>query len=136
MKPDHEHQVVAAVLVRGSRVLLCHRHPDRAWYPNVWDLPGGHIHNGEQPLNALVRELQEELGITVDPGRALSLGNCSPSPEFSIALWQISEWEGDVVNAAPEEHDALAWFTIEQLDKLELAGPYVTSASQTALRAP
>ena len=26
----------------GERILLCHRRPDRAWYPDVWDLPGGH----------------------------------------------------------------------------------------------
>jgi 8-oxo-dGTP diphosphatase len=60
-----EHDVVGAVLVDRSRVLLCHRRPDRAWYPDVWDLPGGHLEPGESSLAALGRECREELGIDV-----------------------------------------------------------------------
>jgi 8-oxo-dGTP diphosphatase len=48
------HQVVAGIVIRQAQVLLCHRSPDRAWYPDVWDLPGGHIAAGETPLHALV----------------------------------------------------------------------------------
>jgi len=35
--------------VRDGCVLLCHRHPNRQWYPNVWDVPGGHIEADESP---------------------------------------------------------------------------------------
>jgi hypothetical protein len=41
------HEIVAAVLVRDGRVLLCHRSPGREWFPNVWDLPGGHVEADE-----------------------------------------------------------------------------------------
>ena len=41
------HRVVCAALVRGRRVLLGHRSPGRRWYPDVWDLPGGHMVDGE-----------------------------------------------------------------------------------------
>jgi 8-oxo-dGTP diphosphatase len=60
------HDVVARLLVRDGQVLLCHRSPDREWCPNVWDLPGGHVENGETGVDALVRELAEELGIAAD----------------------------------------------------------------------
>lgn len=74
------HDVVAGVLVRDGHVLLCHRHPNREWYPNTWDVPGGHIEADETAANALRRELREELGVDVvldnpDPFRTLR-----PSP--------------------------------------------------------
>lgn len=40
-------QVVPGLVRGDGRVLLCHRQADRASYPNVWDLPGGHIEPGE-----------------------------------------------------------------------------------------
>jgi hypothetical protein len=53
------HHVVAGLLVEAGLVLLCHRSANRRWYPNVWDLPGGHVEKGETPANTLVRELHE-----------------------------------------------------------------------------
>ncbi|GAA2693767.1 hypothetical protein GCM10010412_085480 [Nonomuraea recticatena] len=42
-------RIVTAVLRDGDRVLLCHRSAGRRWYPDVWDLPGGHVEEGEDP---------------------------------------------------------------------------------------
>src|SRR5215469_16567881 len=39
-------RIVTAVLRDGDRVLLCHRSAGRRWYPDVWDLPGGHVEGG------------------------------------------------------------------------------------------
>ena len=51
-----------------GRVLLC-----RLTYKNEWDLPGGVVEVGEAPAAGLVRELQEELGVTVDVGELLTV---------------------------------------------------------------
>ncbi|WP_428833210.1 NUDIX hydrolase [Micromonospora coerulea] len=51
-------RIVTAVLRDGDRVLLCHRSAGRRWYPDVWDLPGGHVEEGEDPKESLVRELR------------------------------------------------------------------------------
>lgn len=48
------HHVVAGLLVRGTEVLLGHRSPGRRWYPDVWDLPGGHVEDGELHLALFV----------------------------------------------------------------------------------
>ena len=119
-RPRHrKHEVVAAVLARGGSVLLCHRGPG-VWYPNSWDLPGGHIEVGESPSAALRRELREELGIdTADltPDPALRVA----TNDFDLRVWLITEWSGEPRNMSPDEHDALAWFTTPAIGRLRLA---------------
>jgi 8-oxo-dGTP diphosphatase len=55
--------VVAAILLRGGRVLLTQRKVG-THLAGAWEFPGGKVEEGEDPKNALVRELSEELGIT------------------------------------------------------------------------
>lgn len=63
---ENLHLVVAGLMRRAGRGLLLHRSPTRAWYPDCWDLPEGHIEAGEaSDAAALRRELVEELGVTV-----------------------------------------------------------------------
>ena len=68
--------VVTGAFIDGRRIFLCHRSPGRRWYPDVWDLPGGHVELGETPTEALERELLEELGVSV----------CSLPPEPLMRL--------------------------------------------------
>jgi 8-oxo-dGTP diphosphatase len=62
------HKIVTAALVREGRVLLVHRSPTRRAYPDVWDLPGGHIEAGETELAALAREMHEERSVQIATG--------------------------------------------------------------------
>lgn len=114
------HQVVAALLKREGRVLLCHRSATRRWYPDVWDLPGGHVEAGEAPTRALVRELREELGVTIEEPAGPAMTRVSTS-EFEMQIWLVETWTGSLANAAPQEHDALDWFDGPALDGLRLA---------------
>ena len=115
-------RVAAAVLTRGDRVLLCHRHPDRDSYPDVWDLPGGHIEDGETAKDAATRELLEELAIDVsdtvsEPWTTIWVD------DIEVTIFAIDTWSGSVANNQPLEHDALAWFRVDQLPSLRLASP-------------
>jgi len=56
------HLVVGAVIVNRSRAFVHRRGYDRALFPGCWDIPGGHVHLGESPLDALRREVEEETG--------------------------------------------------------------------------
>jgi 8-oxo-dGTP diphosphatase len=116
------HRVVCAALVRDGRVLLGHRSPGRRWYPDVWDLPGGHVDDGETPAAALVREVREELGVRIEassgpPDAVLTADG------LHLSAWVIRTWDGEVVNAAAEEHDELRWVDAAGLDALPLAHP-------------
>ena len=105
-------------LVRDGRVLLGHRRPDKHAYPDVWDLPGGVMEAGESELEALVRELREELGVEVAVESATHLCRVTGGPVDEPALlsaWLVREWDGTPSNTAPEEHDALAWFGLDEL---------------------
>jgi 8-oxo-dGTP diphosphatase len=117
--------IVAAVLVRDGRVLLCLRSPERRWSPCLWDLPGGHVERGESDPVALARELGEELGVTV---AASTIAATLPEvriidPEVDMRVWVVHDWSGEAVNAAPDEHDAVGWFEPSQLERLSLAHP-------------
>jgi 8-oxo-dGTP diphosphatase len=60
-------RVVAAIMVRGNEILICQRTRHQS-KPLKWEFPGGKIELGEQPRDALRRELEEELGIRADVG--------------------------------------------------------------------
>jgi 8-oxo-dGTP diphosphatase len=114
------HRIVAAVLVRDGQVLLCHRSSGREWYPNVWDLPGGHIEPGESAAAALARELSEELGVTVKPPTGPPFAEVEAA-DFDMRVWLVTDWVGEVRNAAPLEHDDLVWYAATDLSGLTLA---------------
>jgi 8-oxo-dGTP diphosphatase len=101
-----EHRVVTGLLCSDNRALLVHRSPRRRWYPDAWDLPGGHMEHNEAPSEALQRELREELGIQAvvigDPFAHLQ------GDDFRMDIWVIDRWHGEPANRAPQEHDALA----------------------------
>lgn len=118
-----EHEVAVAILVRDGRTFLAHRHPRREWYPDCWDLVGGHLEPGEEPLTALRRECREEIGIEVQEARALQLRSFDPSIRLHAFL--VTAWDGEPVNLAPHEHDDLGWFGAADLPGLTLADPAV-----------
>lgn len=112
------HEVVVGALVRGGRVLLAHRSPDKRAYPGVWELPGGVVEAGESELDALARELREELGVRIATDSASHLCRLTVRPAGEPALlsaWLVRDWHGTPANVAPEEHVDIRWFGLDEL---------------------
>ncbi|MBS2939662.1 NUDIX domain-containing protein [Nocardioides sp. J2M5] len=111
-------EVSVGALVRDGRVLLAHRSPHKHAYPDTWDLPGGVVEPGESPVAGLVRELREELGVEVAAVSVEPLCEVTVSPAGEPVLlraWLVREWHGEPVNLAPDEHDDLAWYGLDEL---------------------
>lgn len=119
------HEVVAALIVRSNKILLGHRSATRMFYPNVWDTFGGHVEPGEHHEQTLVRELQEELGMT--PTQWSYLEEISlpgdPADPVTLYLYLVTDWEGTPTNRQLEEHSTIDWFSLEQALQLPLAHP-------------
>jgi 8-oxo-dGTP diphosphatase len=62
--------VVAALILRDAKVLVCQRHRDDT-HSLEWEFPGGKVEPGEIPQEALARELREELGVEAAIGKEL-----------------------------------------------------------------
>ena len=103
--------VVGAAIVRDARVLAARRTaPERL--AGMWEFPGGKVEPGETDAQALVRELQEELGVTAvvgdRVGPELVLGD---SAVMRVYLATLTAGE-----PVAHEHDALRWLTADELD--------------------
>ena len=81
-----------AVFVRDGRALLGHRHRDRRWYADCWDLVGGHVEPGETPEEAVRRECREEIGVEIEEFRPLPMAVSDPNLDMSAFL--VTQWQG------------------------------------------
>jgi len=130
-----DHLVVAVILRRLEEVLLCHRAPTRQAYPDVWDFPGGHVEPGETLMDALRREVAEELGAELEgvDGDPV-LHRVDPQRGLDLTVWVSSRWRGEVSNLQPHEHDAIGWFGAAQVEQLRLAHPSCLTVLRNLLK--
>jgi 8-oxo-dGTP diphosphatase len=107
--------VVAAALIDvDGRVLIAQR-PKGKPLAELWEFPGGKIDGGERPEDALIRELGEELGVTVKPACLAPLTFASHTYEdfhLLMPLYVCRRWEGVV---RPLEGQALKWARAKDL---------------------
>jgi len=123
-------EVVGAMIVKSQMILLGQRAGTRTFYPNVWDVFGGHIEPGEHQHQTLVRELQEELDITpTKPTYLETLVVSMPkyrgvrAYQLYLHLYLVTVWSGTPVNRQLHEHASIQWFSLAQAVQLELAHP-------------
>jgi 8-oxo-dGTP diphosphatase len=102
---------VEGMLVRDGKVLLSKRaiEPRRGY----WDLPGGFLEEGEEPLDGLAREFREETGLAVRPLEWLGTHLDPYEHYFVLGMTWLVEADGDP-NAA-DDAEELAWFGPDEL---------------------
>jgi 8-oxo-dGTP diphosphatase len=106
--------VACALIDADNRVLIAQRPADKAM-AGLWEFPGGKVNAGERPEDALIRELGEELGITVREACLAPLTIASHTySDFHLLmpLYICRRWEGTVT---AKEHQALAWVRANKL---------------------
>ncbi len=101
--------VAAAALIDvDGRVLLCKR-PQGKHLEGMWEFPGGKVEEGETPEICLIRELNEELGISVSEACLAPFvftSHAYDSFHLLMPLYLCRRWEGV---ALAREHEAIAW---------------------------
>ena len=92
-------RVVAALIVRNGKLLVCQRTRHQTM-PLKWEFPGGKIEEGEQPRDALRRELDEELGIEATIGDELArIQHEYPNGSVvELRFYIVREYKGDLEN--------------------------------------
>jgi 8-oxo-dGTP diphosphatase len=106
--------IVNAILVQDDTVLLARRSPHRSTYPGLWSFPGGHVEHRETLVEALVREIREEVGVV--PTRfcflvSIADPHASKSDPATYHLYRVIAWEGGQPALHGGEHSELRWFT-------------------------
>jgi 8-oxo-dGTP diphosphatase len=92
-------QVVAALILKDGKVLVCQRTRHQSM-PLKWEFPGGKIEDGEQPRDALRRELEEELGIDARVGEEVARIRHDYKNGGSVELrfYVVNEFTGELEN--------------------------------------
>jgi mutator protein MutT len=114
--------IVKAMLLRGTNVLLARRSSGRRNYPDRWSFPGGHVETGEALDDALVRELQEEIGLT--PLVFWKIGEIiEPNPSINgdvlYHMYAVNAWAGGEPSIVGDEHSEIRWFRIHAAAALQ-----------------
>jgi 8-oxo-dGTP diphosphatase len=101
--------VAACVLLDSEGRILIAKRPQGRPLAGLWEFPGGKVEPGESPEHALIRELAEELGISIAPADLAPLTFASHAyPDFHLPmpLFLCTRWRGEPV---PHEGQELAW---------------------------
>lgn len=107
------HECVSFLLVEGNNILLERRAEDKETDPGLINIPGGHIEDGENQVEALLRECKEELNITPLSYYFLCSLYHATSEMQLIHYYVVDSWDGEMM---PLEADEILWSPILAAD--------------------
>src|SRR5690606_7264985 len=109
--------VIAAVIRDDQDRILIAKRPDHVHQGGLWEFPGGKLEDGEQRFDGLVRELREELGITVTHARPLlDIRHDYPDKSVRLDVWLVTGFDGQAHGA---EGQPVRWVNAAELDEYE-----------------
>src|SRR6516162_10341027 len=112
--------VVACALVDADKRVLIAQRPQDKSMAGLWEFPGGKVEPGERPEATLIRELHEEIGITVSEACLAPLTFASHTYEdfhLLMPLYVCRRWEGSVI---AREGQKLAWVRANKLREFKM----------------
>lgn len=125
---------VAAVIVKGDRLLAMRRAPTKDAGRGLWETLSGRVEPGEQPLETMQREILEESGLTTRVWeRPVTAYAASRASEPMIVIVYRADWLAGAVRRS-SEHDAHVWCTPRRFSRLSTLQPLV-EAAYLAMRA-
>ena len=117
----------AILTIARGEVLLGER-TNTGWRDGYFGLPSGHLEDGESASAGIIREVHEEVGVTLAPG-SLTLVHVMHHRTTAgrLALFYLaSAWQGDVVNREPDK--CAGWFFFNSARLPDQVVPYIDDA--------
>jgi 8-oxo-dGTP diphosphatase len=110
--------VVGAVITRDGLV-MCAQRGDDGNLPGLWEFPGGKIEQGESKQAALMREITEELGCTVEVGREVT----TTTHEYEFGEVTLTTFYCRLMAGTPKltEHASIKWLRPDELESIPWA---------------
>ncbi|MFG1791322.1 NUDIX domain-containing protein [Nocardia sp. NPDC049149] len=107
---------VHLALRRGDTVLYGQRQ-NTGFEDGEWHLPSGHLEADESVVTALIREADEEIGVTIKPDdvQFSDIMHNSSSGGRVAFFFTVTEWQGEPTNREPEKCSGLEWFALDAL---------------------
>jgi 8-oxo-dGTP diphosphatase len=123
-------RVVAALILEGEKVLVCQRTRHQTM-PLKWEFPGGKIEEGEQPRDALRRELEEELGIEAAIGDEVArIRHEYPGGgAVELRFYVVRTYRGTLQNKIFKD---IQWSTLESLPSYDFLEADLTLVNDLA----
>lgn len=123
-------RVVAALIVQAGKLLVCQRTRHQTM-PLKWEFPGGKIEEGEQPRDALRRELDEELGIEATIGDEIArIQHEYPNGGMvELRFYVVHEYRGELENRIFKD---IQWAAPQELPKFDFLEADLTLVSDLA----
>lgn len=121
-------EVVAAVIEHDGLVLACRRRPEKA-AGGKWEFPGGKVELGETDAEALVREIQEELGIVIEVTGPLRTDDTEVGSNVIRLVCLRARLQGEVPTTSLD-HDELRWVRRGDLAALDWAAPDLPAVAE------
>lgn len=110
--------VAVGIVINSENKVLVSLRPQSKVQGGFWEFPGGKIEQGENPEQALKRELLEEVGLSVQRARPLMQFEYDyTSRQVMIDVWQVEEFSGE---AHGREGQEIAWIKLRQLGELNM----------------
>jgi 8-oxo-dGTP diphosphatase len=114
-------KTVAALIVADNKICLVHR--NKSPFKGTWVLPGGHIHEGENDEDALIREVKEETGLTVKPKYFGSYDESFSKEEWRALVSVFTttvQGKKDVKVGDKDEVDDVQWYAFDELEHMKI----------------
>ncbi len=86
-------------------------------YPNMWDIPGGHIEDGETPIECIIREMKEEIGTDINSCSLFKVYNFMDRTEYVFSIRMDLNTNKIILTEGQE----IRWFSEAEICKLTLA---------------